>query len=216
MPKAVAENGIVLKKFYPEDVEAILSTFALTGGNAPKASRILEADMNISVHPVTIKKMAHEQFPVKYAEIQQNIGSQINTVVTGRLGEVVLRGTDLQSSLLDRIDKRLGEETDTPLKDLAPAFRNVAQATKDNIIQKQLLENKPTSITETRTIEEAIKELEDDEIVIDAKEIIEEDLPDAPENKEDSNPDTKNGETLKKIDDVLSSHSNETIEDFPF
>jgi hypothetical protein len=239
--KAEAENGIVLKKFYPEDVETILSTFALTGGNASKTSRMLESDFNLTVHPVTIKKMAREQFPVKYAEIQENLGSQINSVVTGRLGEVVLKGTDVQSNLLDRIDKQLDSEQDIPVKDLAPAFRNISQATKDSLMQKQLLENKPTGITEVRTIEEAIKELEDDEIVIDIEPTSEETVPvennektatesmettSGTNNSADQSTEGKKDQTqtdsdaihdLEKSNDVfVSDHINETIEDFPF
>lgn len=221
-PKAETEDGVVLKKFYPEEVETILSVFAWTGGNAPKTSRILQAENNISVHPITIKRMAREQFPVKYAEIQETLGSRINSIATGRVGELVLKGTDVQSNLLDRIDKRLDEEDDIPIKDLAPAFRNVAQATKDNLMQKQLLENKPTAITEVRTIEEAIKELEDDDIVIDVDVVSEETLPQEDtgnEKKSDTDPANIESDPVENSDqpvDIPVTHQNETIEDFPF
>lgn len=174
--KAVTEQGTKLKKFSVEDVETVLGVCAMLGGNASRTSESVKEEYGIDIHPITIRQWVDKKFPSRYAQIQASLGSEINEVVKGRIGELAMRSAELQGRLLDRLDERLRDETDVPIKELAPAIRNIAQSVDVNLKQKQLLENKPTHITEVRTIEETIEELERDEIIIDA-DVIEDDLP---------------------------------------
>jgi citrate lyase gamma subunit len=165
--KAITENGASLKKYSVTDVELILSVLALNGGNVSRTARQVGEELRITIHPNTLKKWKNESFPTRYAQIQDELSGKINDVVTGRIGDLALRGTEIQETILERLADQLVREDDIPVKDLSPSLRNITQATDMNIKQKQLLEDKPTQIIEKRSIEDTVKELEDNDILID-------------------------------------------------
>jgi hypothetical protein len=169
--KAVTDQGKVLKKFTITDVETVLGVLALNGGNRTRTAEQVREEFGIDIHPYTIKNWELTLFPQRYARIQEELSDDINSKVKGRVGDLALRGTELQSRLYKRLDERLDREDSIPVKDLAPTLRNVAQSTDITLKQKQLLENKPTHITEVRTIEQTIKELEDEDIILDPSDI---------------------------------------------
>jgi hypothetical protein len=178
--KGMTEQGTVLKKFTVEDVDTVLNVLAMNGGNYSRTSEQVGKEYGIEVHPVTLKKWVTVQFPSKYAVIQRELSDKINDVVTGRIGDLALSGTEIQHSLLEQLAERIDQEPNVPIKELAPAVRNIAQATQVNIQQRQLLEGKPTGITELRNIEETVKELEQNEILVDAEVVEEEDAEEKP------------------------------------
>jgi hypothetical protein len=174
--RGMTEQGTQLKKFTVQDVETVLNVLAMNGGNYSRTSEQVGKEYGIEIHPVTLKKWATTQFPSKYAVIQRTLADKINDVVAGRIGDLALTGTEVQHRLLQQLAERIDEEPNVPIKELAPAVRNIAQATQTNIQQRQLLEGKPTGITELRNIEETVRELEQNEILVDAEVVEEEDV----------------------------------------
>lgn len=175
--KALTENGTKLKKHTLEDVEVLLRLLALNGGNYQRTALQAETDFKIEIHPMTLKKWSVNHFPQRYAEIQRDLVDEINDRAAGKIGDLTQKGIDLQNKLLEELDKVLETEPSLSVRELTPAITNISRATESNIKQRQLLQDKPTSIQEVRTIDETIEFLERDNIIIDIddNDIIEDD-----------------------------------------
>ena len=154
-----------------EDVEVVLRLVAFNGGNIAASTRAINEDYHISVHPNTVSRWINTHFPRRYVQIQNELADDVENRVAGKLGDLSMRSAQTQERLLDELDNQLARdqlnERETPVKDLAPAIRNIAQANQSNIQQQRLLRDKPTSIVETRTIDETIAYLERENLLID-------------------------------------------------
>jgi hypothetical protein len=166
---AKTEKGTTLNKYNNEEVEIVLRLLAFNGGNYARTARQMQEEYSIEIHPQYIKKWATESFPHKYAEIQRTLSEELSDRVAGKVTDLAIRGADTQSRLLDQLDNELDQNERIPVRDLAPSLRNVAQATDMNIKAQQLLRDKPTSIVENRTVEEALEYLEKQDIFIDVE-----------------------------------------------
>jgi hypothetical protein len=122
--------------------------------------------------------MVIEQYPDRYAQIQREIAEDVSDRVSGRLGDVLVKGANVQDTLLDQLAERLESKPDIDVKDLAASTRNIAQSNHVNLQQRQLLQDKPTSISKVEGIDELVEELKREGLVptidLDDKDIIEE------------------------------------------
>lgn len=166
--RAVTELGGT-SSYSPETVEDSLRLLALNGGNCSKTSIQLEEFFNIKVHQVTLGKWKNRSFTRRYHEIQEDLSGEVEKGVVFKLGDIALQSAELQEKIIQKIDDEIDNAPDLSLKDLSPALRNVSQAAQISIQQKQLLEDKPTQIIEARTIEQTIKELEQDDLLIEGE-----------------------------------------------
>ncbi len=164
---AIAEDGTQLRKHTIEEVDIVLTHLAMTAENYSRTSRELKDKYSLEVTPPTIRNWAQKLYPSKYLEIQHNLRTKIGEKTTEKVTALALRGAETQANVLDRLDERILLENDISVKDLATAYSAITGATEKNLKMKLLLEDKPTSITEVRTVEQAIKELEDDDIIVD-------------------------------------------------
>lgn len=174
---AETELGTKLKKFTIEDVDLILTVLAMNGSNYAKTARQVGEELGISIHQVTLQKWANQAFPTRFAEIQHNLGDKIDRFVTAKISGLTLRSAEVQENLLDALASRLEAGEELPIKDLGNTIRNIAQTQDLSLKQKRLLEDRPTQIQEVRTIDQAVQELEAEEIIVDADVIDEEGEP---------------------------------------
>lgn len=175
---AVSETGSSLKKYTIHDVEVILEKLAMTANNYNRTAKEMKTHFNIEIHPLTVKRMAELQFPSKYLEIQHKISDKLDPILKQKIDSLTLRGAEVQGTVLNQLDEKLDTE-DLDATDLSKIFSSTATGTDKNMKLKLLMEEKPTQITEVRTVEQAIKELEDDDIIVDA-EVVEDESKDKP------------------------------------
>lgn len=164
----IEEDEVGLRNFDLKEVDIVLGVLAVNGGNVTRTSQQVMAEFDISIHPNTIRTWRKEKFIKRYTEIQDELTKTLDKSTADKLTHIQARNTSAQEEILDLIEQRLLDEPNIPLKDLAPALRNIAQTGHMNLQNRNLLLEKPTSITETRTVESKIKELEDDGILIDS------------------------------------------------
>lgn len=175
---ARTEQGYLLHRNTIEDVDLALKELVLTGENFSRACRNMKSNYNIDINNVTLKRWATTSFPSRYLDIQHNLHRNVDEITKQKISANALLGADVQNTLLERTSQRLDEEVDISVKDLANAYSSITNATERNLKTKLLLEDKPTQIVEVRSVEQAIKELVDDDVLIDA-EVVEEEYPPA-------------------------------------
>lgn len=165
---AAVNDETNLRNFDLKEVDVVLGVLASNGGNVTKTSQQVMAEFDISIHPNTIRTWRKEKFVARYKEIQDSLLKGLDKETADKLTHLQARNASAQEEILDLIEQRLVDEPDIPLKDLAPALRNIAQTSHMTLQNRNLLLEKPTSITEQRTVESKIKELEDEGILIDS------------------------------------------------
>lgn len=171
------ENGNVSKRFSDADIELILKTLALNGGQMKKTSQQLREQFKLEVHPQTLKRWKDVNYHSAYSRLQRELSDELSTQLAGKITDVAHQSISIQERLQEEMDEQLNSES-FELKELPSAIRNMAQASEISIRQKHLLEDKPTEILEVRGIEETISDLEESELIVDADVVDEEDIPD--------------------------------------
>jgi hypothetical protein len=110
--KATNELGTTSKKYSVEDIDAILKTCAFQTGNYSRTAQLVREEFCLEVHPNTVRKMVIEQYPDRYAQIQREIAEDVSDRVSGRLGDVLVKGANVQDTLLDQLAERLESKPD--------------------------------------------------------------------------------------------------------
>lgn len=177
---AQTEVGTTLRDFTIEDVELALRVLAYHGTSYSKVSAILEKEYSLAVHSSTLKRWASVQFANKYAEIQQQLDTEISNKLSGELTDIAIQATDLQKEVINNLSQNL---SDLETKDLAHTAKNLSSVINPAIEKTQLLRGKPTQRTESKDAEKIIAKLaemglvknpENLEIEIDDAEVVEE------------------------------------------
>ena len=137
------------RAYTDEQIETALTTVAITA-NAKEASR------TTGIPHRTILNWCNRHAD-KLKRIQEERAPQIEQAVIGKLRQGMLRGAD--ATLLS-IEKAIEQLEAGEVKDAAAFARNLATTQAIQADKMLLLDGRPTSISEHRTVDDELRELE--------------------------------------------------------
>lgn len=159
MPTQPATNGLEIprggRRYSPEEITHGLTCLATNGGNAVQAAEQL-AQLGLDIPSRTLYYWRSELHPDRYRDICEEIAPQIEQRVVHLQRELAVRATNAALQAVDLEHKRiaLGE-----VKDAAASARNLSTVAGISVDKILSLTGRPTSITEHRTPEQAMKRL---------------------------------------------------------
>ena len=138
----------------PEVVDSALLAYAMTG-NAKAASEQLGAE-GIRVPRRTILDWARDKHAARFAELQQKHAQEIEGVVIGNARRAALRASEVGMAALELEAERIAAGD---VRDAAASSRNAFVGFGIALDKLLVMTNRPTSITEHHTGEEALRNL---------------------------------------------------------
>jgi hypothetical protein len=152
---AVSESGTPIR--YADDVVNLaLKLVVLNGGQLKPASEQLRAE-GFDIHRNTLRDWRDRQFPRRYHQIRGELGQQVTEEIAGRALERALEADGAEQKYIEAAIARLDEVDATHLAKNALALAN---AKAQNIEKSQLLRERPTQITENRSVADLVGTLE--------------------------------------------------------
>jgi len=144
---AVSERGREIRHSVQE-VDLALKLMALNGGKTMVTETMLLAE-NIRVHRNTLRVWRDETFPRRYAQIRAEMGQEVTEEVAGRALERALEADDATHAYIKEAKAKVGQVSPAHLAKNAQALANA----ESQLVQTaQLLRDRPTSITEDRSL----------------------------------------------------------------
>lgn len=136
-------------------VELGLRLTVLSGGDCSRASKL----MGESGHPIdsrTLKKWRDSLYSNRYEQLIEQIREELNTSVKDVSLAIADQAQEVELAMISKLPDKLDSMEG---RDLARSVQALAQAGATHIQTNRLLDEKPTSITETRPPAELIAEL---------------------------------------------------------
>lgn len=138
-----------------ETVDLALLTCAMVGGNYRRASDLLAA-RGVDVPKTTIQKWSRIQYPNRYRDLADRHAAAIEGRIVARVREIVTASWDVTADAIDLARERI-ESGD--VKDPALAAKALASASAIATDRLLLLTDRPTTITQERSVEQVLNSL---------------------------------------------------------
>jgi hypothetical protein len=164
---ATTEQGNPLYKYTMQDVELALQVLALNGGNASKASNILEEQHSFNVPGQVLRRWATIKFTNRYNTIQHELRNTISQDLASKLTANAQRSADITETLLDSLADEV-DELD-PLEK-ARVAKDVSHVGNNSLDKSMLLRGQPTDISVAMSPEDIVAELERMSVKVDNEE----------------------------------------------
>ena len=153
--QAVSERGRHIRHT-DDEVNLALKLVVLNGGRLKNTSEQLEEE-GFVISRNTLRDWRDKAFPRRYAQIRHELGKDVTEEMAGRALERALEADNAEKAYIEAAVKRLAEVDATHLAKNALALAN---AKSNNIQASQLLRDRPTQITETRSVDDLVGVLE--------------------------------------------------------
>ena len=178
MPESIAITDQNTPARYSDaEVNGVLKLLALNGGNVVTTHEQLEHAGLPPVSRSSLTKWRDHSFRSRYFEIRREAADAVSEELAGRSLERAMQADEVQAKLLERM---AGEVENIGPEALAGSIRSLAQSKASDVEKAQLLRDKPTEITEHRSVKElmgilnSVPNLIEGELVEDA-EVVEDD-----------------------------------------
>lgn len=159
----------------PEEAKILaLTCLVLAGGNLREAVRQLKAQHGIKLDYHSIARW-RDRDPLLYERLRQELAPRLSSELIGVINENALAASKTERRSIADTERLLDEgRTRDPLVTSTIA-RNMKQIITQSIDKTRLLEDKPTRITENRSLDEILRQLKaiSPDLVIEDVEVIE-------------------------------------------
>jgi hypothetical protein len=152
---AVTERGRRIESTQVE-VDTALKLLALNG-DKPKLACEQLAEEGIDLKPEALRMWRDRSFPRRYIQLRQELAKDVGEDIAGRAMEGAMQALEAQSKYIEAAVDKLDR---VPPAHLANNVAALAQAVGVLVEKAQLLRDRPTEITEVRSIDENLAVLE--------------------------------------------------------
>lgn len=138
-----------------EEIETALMALVAWAGNATAAARYLKAEKGLSIRTQTLSGWK-QKHAIRYDELREKYGGQIEQAITNDLREVIMLGTQAERLAIEKATEALEHGTE---KDPSRAAANMARVVQSSTDKLMTLTSRPVTITESRNIGEILRSL---------------------------------------------------------
>lgn len=143
------------KRYTQEEITRGLMAMVAWAGKASDAARSLE-DQGLSIPTGTLRSWIQTTHADQYQELRSKYASKLEEALVRDMREVAIRATRAQQKAVEEAEKRLDRGADTDPARTAAALSKVTQVSTDKLLS---LTGRPTAITETRGMNEILRNL---------------------------------------------------------
>lgn len=140
----------------PEDVDTALLVLALVGGSSVRAQEMLKTK-GLSIPHTTLQDWRSKSYPNRYNDLCTRYRAEIEGEIVNNVRALALRASQVAQHALELEEQRIASG-DT--KDAAGSLRNIATSIGISVDKVMLMEGRPTQITEQRSSDDVLRELQ--------------------------------------------------------
>lgn len=138
-----------------ETIELGLRLTVLSGGNCSRASKLMLGEGK-TVDDTTLRRWKEDKYSHRYEQLVDEVRRELDESIKDVSSVIAEQAQAVESQMLRELATELHE---IPAKEKARAVQALAQAASTHVQIGRLLNEKPTSITETRPPAEIVAEL---------------------------------------------------------